>query len=254
MSVSVAQAQIFFLAFTRVMAILIHIPMLGGQSIPNQVRIGLGLILAGVLIRWEPLSANVEAIALFPFVVAIGREIIIGTLVGFAANLTFGAIQMAAELMGLGSGFGAGRILNPALMDPGSAFDQLIIMVSFLLFMIMDGHHSALIALQRTFIVLPVNSPLPELSVEVLLRTTSQLIVSGLQMALPVLAALLLTDLTLGLLARVAPQIQVFFLGMPLKMGISLIMLTLLLRAITLPLTNLFHSLGQRMLLLLGEG
>lgn len=254
MLVSVAQAQLFFLAFTRVMAILIHIPMLAGQTIPNQIRIGLGLLLAALLIDWEPLPAGATAIQLFPFAVAIGKEILIGTLVGFAANLTFAAVQIGAEMMGLGSGFGAGRVLNPAMMDPGSAFDQLVIITAFLLFIIMDGHHSALIALQRTFTTLPVNSPLPDLTAETMLRMTGQIILSGLQMALPVMASLLMADLTLGLLARVAPQIQVFFLGIPLKLGISLIMLALLMRVIALPLTELFHRMGPRMLQLIGEG
>lgn len=254
MLISVAQAQLFFLAFTRVMAVIIAIPMLGGQMIPVQVRIGLGLLLTAVLVNWVPLPAEAESIPLFPFAVAVGREILIGTLSGFAAYLTFGAVQMAAEMMGLGSGFGAGRVLNPALADPSSAFDQLIILVAFLLFMIMDGHHSVILALQRTFVIIPVNAPLPDLSAEVLLRMTAQLILSGLQMALPVVAALLMTDLTLGLLARVAPQIQVFFLGMPLKVGISLIMVTLLLRVISLPLAEMFRSIGPRMLQLLGEG
>lgn len=254
MLISVAQAQLFFLAFTRVMAVIIAIPMLGGQMIPVQVRIGLGLLLTAVLVNWVPVPVEAESIALFPFAVAVGREILIGTLSGFAAYLTFGAVQMAAEMMGLGSGFGAGRVLNPALADPSSAFDQLIILVAFLLFMIMDGHHSIILALQRTFDIIPVNAPLPDLSVEVLLRMTAQLFLSGLQMALPVVAALLMTDLTLGLLARVAPQIQVFFLGMPLKVGISLIMVTLLLRVISLPLAEMFRAIGPRMLQLLGEG
>jgi flagellar biosynthetic protein FliR len=84
------------------------------------------------------------------------------------------------------------------------------------------------------------------------MRLTSDMIVTGLQVSLPVVGALLLTDLTLGLLARVAPQIQVFFLGMPLKIGIGLGALALSLGTVMPVLARLFHNIGPRMLFLLG--
>ncbi|HZW04301.1 MAG TPA: flagellar biosynthetic protein FliR, partial [Anaerolineaceae bacterium] len=219
MDVSVAQAQLFFLAFTRIMAIIIHIPMLGGPSVPAQVRIALGLVLAATLIAWNPLPPEVVPIGLFGFAAGIFREIVIGTLAGFAAALAFAAVQIAAEAMGLGSGFSSGQIFNPTFGDSGSAFDQLFTMVAVLFFLIVNGHHFFLMALQRTFLVVPLNGPIETGSLEVLVRTTAQLFTAGVHLALPVLSALLLTDLVLGLLARVAPNIQVYFLGLPLKVG-----------------------------------
>lgn len=251
MIISVAQAQIFFLALTRVMAILIHVPMLGGGSVPNQVRIGLGLILTMILIHWQPLSADAATLGLFAFALAILREIIIGTLAGFAANLTFGVIQMAGDAMGLGSGFGSSRIFNPSMEESGSAFNQIFVMVGMLLFLIMNGHHLVIIAIQKTFEVLPVNSIIEFGSVETLLRLTAQMISSGVQIALPVMAALLLTDLTLGLLARVAPQVQVFFLGLPIKVVVSLVALGLLFSIILPTFSDLYDHLGGRMITLI---
>src|SRR5690242_21855003 len=128
MTISVAQAQLFFLGFTRIMAIMIHIPVLGGQNIPNQVRIGLGLVLAMVLIPWQPLPAEAVSIGFIAYGIAIGKEILIGTLIGYSADLAFGAIQMAGGAMGLGSGFESSRIFNPSLGDSGSAFDQIFVM------------------------------------------------------------------------------------------------------------------------------
>src|SRR5512138_1043918 len=105
MTISVAQAQLFFLAFTRIMAILIHVPVLGGQNIPNQVRIGLGFVLAIVLIPWQPLAEDAVTIGFIAYGISIGKQILIGTLIGYSADLAFGAIQIAGGAMGLGSGF-----------------------------------------------------------------------------------------------------------------------------------------------------
>ena len=251
MIISVAQAQIFLLAFTRVMAILIHIPVLGGNTVPNQVRIGLGFILAMIMVPWQPLAPEAAALGLFALAAAILREIIIGTLAGFAANLTFGALQITGEAMGLGSGFGSGRIFNPSMDKSGSAFNQIFIMTATLIFLVTNGHHAAIVALQRTFEAIPVGSAVVFGSVDTLISMTAHLIASGIQMALPVMAALLLTDLALGLLARVAPQIQVFFLGLPLKVAVSMLALGLLFSIVLPSLTNLFDQIGPRMLTLL---
>jgi flagellar biosynthetic protein FliR len=248
MTISVAQAQLYFLAFTRIMAILIHLPMLGGQSIPNQVRIGLGLVLALILVPWQPLAPDAEALGFIVYSIAVAKEIIIGTLVGFAIDLVFGMIQIAGATMGLGSGFESGRIFNPALGDAGSAFDQLFLILLMLFFIVFDGHHIVLIAIQKTFQVLPLNGPLPFNGLDVVISTTGQLIAAGVHLALPVMTALIMTDLTLGLLARVAPQVQVYFLGLPVKVTVALLSLTLMFSVMLPFLRDVFRALGDNML------
>jgi len=253
MTISAAQAQLFFLAFTRIMAIIIHVPVLAGQTIPTQVRIGLGFVLALVLIPWQPLPSDAEAVGALAYGIAIGKEILIGTVIGFAADLAFGAIQVAGSAMGIGSGFESGRIFNPSLGEGGSAFDQIFIMTATMVFLMIDGHHLVLIALQKTFELLPLGGPLPFDGLDKVFLTASTLIVSGIQMALPVMTALLLTDLTLGLLARVAPQIQVYFLGLPVKVAISLLALGLTFTVISPSLTSMFKDMAENMLLFLAK-
>lgn len=252
MVVSLAQTQLFLLALTRILAMIIHVPALGGQTIPNQVRLGLGIFLTIIILPWQPLPANAETIAFVSFAIKIAQEILIGTLSGFAAALTFGSLQIAGETMSFGSGFSSGRILNPASGESGSAMDQLFVMVAMLLFLVISGHHVFLMGLARSFTLIPINSPLPDFSADRLLLMFAQLVTVGIQIALPVMGALLLTDLTLGLLARVAPQVQVFFLGLPLKIGVGLIVLGLTF-ATALPfISDLFRNVGDRMLHLLG--
>lgn len=252
MLVSVAQAQMFFLALTRIMAMIIHVPVLGGQSIPTQVRIGFGLVLTAIIIPWQPLPAGAEALSLFGMAAAVTKEIILGTLAGFAAMITFGTVQIATEAMGLGSGFSSGRIFNPTMSESGSAYNQFFVMIAMLYFLVINGHHTFLLALQKTFEVVPINGVLPLDTFDTVAKMTAQLIGSGIHLALPVMAALLLTDFTLGLLAKAAPQVQVFFLGLPLKVGVSLFAMGLLFMVVFPGLANLYQAIGPRMMLLLG--
>lgn len=248
MLISIAQAQLFFLVLTRVMAVIIHIPNLGGQAIPNQVRIALGLVLAAIILPWSPLPETAESLGLLAFAANIVKEIIIGTLIGYAAILTFGAISIAGETMGIGSGFGSDRIFNPAMEQSVTPMGQLFVVISMLLFMVLNGHHIVLVALQKSFSIIPINAPIPAFSIETILRTTAHMIIVGIQIAFPIFAALLLTDIALALLSRVAPQVQVYFLGLPLKIGLSMLALGLTF-AITFPvLRDLFANLGLRMI------
>lgn len=252
MVVSIAQAQIFFLALTRVMAILVQVPIFGSQVIPNQIKIAFGIILTMFIIPWQPLEVDAEAMTLIAFAAAILQEIIIGLLAGFAVVLVFGAFQMAGKIIELGSGFSSGQLFNPTLGEMGSAYDQFFIMTTLLFFLITNGHHIFLLGIKQTFDVLPINSPVPGISLERLLTYTTTLMTSAIQISFPIFVALMITDFSLGLLARVAPQIQVFFLGLPVKIWIALFALMLSIQII-LPLSgNLTAKIGDYMLGLLG--
>ena len=253
MTISVAQFQIFFLALTRVLAILVQVPVLGGNNIPAQTRIAFGILLTAILVPWQPLPADAATIPLLAFAASILRELIIGLLAGFAANLTFGAIQIAGEMMAQAAGFSAARILNPMMGDSSSPFDQMFVMVALMVFLLVDGHHVFIAALKRTFDLIPVNSPLPAFLAKPMIDLTAQLIAAGIQMALPVVGALFLTDLSLGLLARVAPQVQVFFLGLPAKVALGLMALSLTLAILMPNLVDYMRAIGPWMLKLLGS-
>jgi flagellar biosynthesis protein FliR len=267
MTISVAQFQMFLLVFTRIMAILIQVPTLGGRLIPNEVKISLGILLALILApvampHLFPLPPETPAMSLFVMGAAIARELAVGLVAGFAASLTFGTLQMASELMSGGSGFASGRAFNPAFEGSGTSYDQLFLITTSLLFLALNGHHLVLLAVQQTFVAVPLNSDFAQLGflaggnalkdTERVLSLAMQMIGAGVMLALPVMGTALLTDLTLGLLARVAPQIQVFFLGMPLKIGLSLLVLAFVLEVMTPAIRGILRAIGPRMLFLLG--
>lgn len=255
MIVSVAQAQLFLLAFTRLMAVLVQVPVLGGRVIPNRVRLVFGVALTALLLPWQPLPADAQPLPLLALGAALLRELITGWLAGFAATLTFGAVQMLGEFMGLSGGFASARLLNPAFEGASTVLDQLFLLLASLLFLLLNGHHLVLIGLQQTFIAVPLNSPLPDfttLAADRVMTLAQQLLATGLLLALPVVGAALMADVALGLLARVAPQIQVFFLEAPLKVLLVLVSLTLSLGALLPLLGGLLQRLGPRLVWMLG--
>jgi flagellar biosynthesis protein FliR len=253
LAVSVAQFQLFLLALTRILALLVQLPVLGGPLIPTQVKLGLGILLATLLVPWQPLPADAAIIPWMAFPIYLLQELIIGTLVGFASRMVFATAQIAGDIMGIGSGFASAQIMNPTTGDTGSTVDQVVVMASMLLFLIINGHHYFLVAVQRTFVAVPLLTPLPAFRPEPLMRLTASLIATGVQLALPVMGALLLTDVALGLLARVAPQANPFFLGMPLKVGIGIIAIILALNILFPIMADQFRAIGDNMLRLMAS-
>ncbi len=245
MSVSIARAQDFFLVLTRTLAILSAVPVLGGRAIPAQVRLGLGILLAAVIFPWPtglPKTDSYEP--LMPFLWDIARELITGILAGMAIRLAFAALDVAASLMSQGVGFNAGAVLNPALESSSTAFDQLYVLTALLIFLVTNGHHQVLRGLAHTFEVVPLRSlALTLAGQEQLMQMAAGMLVSAAQIALPVMSVMLLVDLALGLVARVAPQMNVFFLGAPVKVGVGLLALALALPLLIPAMTTLFDGM-----------
>ena len=98
---------------------------------------------------------------------------------------------------------------------------------------------------------MPLNGTLPFGGLEAVMNATSTFIAAGIHLALPVMTALILTDLTLGLLARVAPQIQVYFLGLPVKVVVSLLAMSIVFTILLPSVTELFKTMAENMLLFL---
>jgi flagellar biosynthetic protein FliR len=252
MIVSIAQTQLFLLALTRVLAIIVQVPVFGSDVIPNQMKVGLGFFITILVIPWTPIPADAIATPWLAYTGLILRELLIGFIAGFAGALTFGAFQMAGKLIDMSSGFGAGMVFNPAMGEAGGTLDQFFVLIVMMYFLLTNGHHIFLMGLKDTFTLLPLNQPLPELNPEALLQLSSGIITSGVQISLPIVGALFLTDLTLGLLSKVAPQINVFFLGLPIKVWVAIFALSLLFGLLGPTLDRAFKNLGPRMLQILG--
>lgn len=243
MAISAAYLTHIFLMFVRILAVLMTAPIFSGRNIPNVAKIGFSGMLALILLPVSTQSTLAPvATQLGPFVLSIAQEVLVGTLIGFASNLVFVAVSMGAAMMGLQVGFRASTLYNPIFDASSAALDQFYSFLVAGLFLAIDGHHWLLLAIQRTFQVIPVGTFVFSASVnDRLIVLTSQAFVAAVQIAFPVVGVLLLTDVGLGLIARAVPQVQIFFLSLPLKIGLGLLVLAFTL-AVTLPMVRDYLS------------
>lgn len=227
-----------FLIFVRVLSILMIAPIFSHRSIPTIAKVGLAGLLAVLLLPLQTNNAEVRLTISMSFLLSIAQEVLVGVFIGFVSNLIFMAVDIAAKMIGLQIGFQTANLFDPMSNVPTSALEQLYILLVMTLFLTINGHHWLIMALSHTFVTIPLgNFVLSNLTVERLISLTNNTFVIGVRLALPVVGTLLLADLGLGLVARAVPQVQVFFLGLPLKLGVGFIVLAFTL-SLMLPLVK----------------
>jgi flagellar biosynthetic protein FliR len=229
----VNRPEAYLLVVARVSGLFLFAPVLGNRMIPALVRVALVLLISWVLFPIYGLTAPQPDINVPALVSALGGELVVGLVLGIASGLIFTGFQMAGSIVGHQMGFSLPSLFDPTNQaDRSAVIDQFYGLVATLLFLIIDGHHMLLLAFDRAFRALPLGSAIqPELVAMPLGQLVSEVMAASLQLAMPIIAATLLTDLAFGLLSRAVPQINVFFLELPLKILIGVVGLSLILPA-----------------------
>jgi flagellar biosynthesis protein FliR len=219
----------YLLALVRAAAWLFVCPPFGTRSVPTMVKVGLAAALA--LVVGPHLTAQGVPLEVVPMLTAAVLQVAAGLALGFLGVLLFATFSFAGGLIDLVSGYSVAQLFDPGNNAPVSIFGQFYGVLATTLLFAIDGH----LLLVRGFLTSFSAAPLTHLSTDTLAKLltgdVALFFVSALEIAAPLLAALFLAEAALGLLARAAPQMNIFQLGLPVK-----ILVTLTLAGLALPL------------------
>ena len=220
----------FLLAMVRSSAWLVISPPFSSRVIPARVKALLAAALA--LIVTPTIAATAPPLEIGPVLGALLQQLAIGVALGFLTSLVFAAIQAAGDLIDLFGGFSLAFAFDPLMQSGNSVFGKLYGLLATTLLFASGGHLLIMRGFLATYDVLPLNASLSLNGLgELLTEGLAQMFLSALQIAGPLIAVLFLADVGLGLLTRVAPALNAFALGFPVK-----IMLTLVLVGMSFPL------------------
>lgn len=213
-----ALLALFFFPFVRVLAWLSFDPLLGNRSIPNSVRVGLALVLA---VAMAPLLPNPQAMALLSGdgVIILLQQIAIGMALGFSLRIVMAALELSGQFMGLQMGLSISTLYDPVNGAQTPVMGQFLVMAAVLMLLAMNGHHLILATLARSFIEVPIGAQISAHGFLMVVQWAGVIFSTGLHIALPVTAALLATNLAIGMMTRAAPQLNIFAVGFPLTLG-----------------------------------
>jgi flagellar biosynthetic protein FliR len=253
----IQKADIYFLIFGRVAGLFLTGIPFNVSNIPVQIKIWLAAVTAFFIfmIFWqEPMGI---ASGLIGYLLQFLGEIMIGAALGFLTQLTFGIFQLAGQFLDVQTGFGIVNVIDPNTGTQVPVLGNFKYIIALIFFISINGHHYLLAAIKQSYHYLPlgtahISGPL----VGWVMNLAGQMFSSAFMIALPVLGALFIADLALGVIARTVPQMNVFLVGMPLKIGLGialvLVMIPLLVWAFGRVFAGLFEDL-MNMLILLGR-
>jgi flagellar biosynthetic protein FliR len=228
---------LFGLSFARFISFITIVPFFGGSVVPSQVKVATATAL--VIITYPSLLAELPAdgsslpFGAVGFVAMLGKEVFVGFTLGFVASLVFEAVSVAGRIADLQRGSTMSELFAPQLQERVSELGQFQLQLAIVIFLTTGAHRFFISAMVRSFEFIPaLKFPHVEAgwtpAAEFMTTITGSVLSIGIQLAVPIIITLLLTDLFFGLINRVAPQVNVFFLSMPVKMWIGIFVLAVM--------------------------
>ena len=251
-SIPVHALQAFFLIFLRIGAILMNLPIFKSKSIPILFKFGLAFAASIVLYPLLDLTLFGAPIDLGHFAIGAVGEILLGVSIGMAVNLFFVGLQMAGQIAGYQMGMALARVMDPSAGQQVPLLAQFYELFAFLVFLILNAHHWFFKALVDSFVLVPpMGFRLNGSLIEQLMGMGGNIFVIAIKVGAPIIAALLLTSIAFGLIARTVPQMNVLFVAMPLKIMIGLLFIGFSLPYLTGYLSTVFSNLGDTLFMLM---
>jgi flagellar biosynthetic protein FliR len=214
---------IYLVVLCRVGGLVTFAPFWSHKGATMKIRVILAGVLALVL---TPVLINRIApppVEIAPFTLVLIGEILIGMVIGFVGRMAFSAFELAAHIISSQMGFSLAGTIDPSTQAQTAAFGMAAQMLALMVLISIDGHHWFLLATVKSFSSTPPGAFIfsPQL-LDMLLRLSGNALIVGVTLAAPAIIVLLSVELALDFLGRTAPQLQVFFLGFPLKIGVGL--------------------------------
>ena len=221
-----ALAAAFLLTFARVGTMVMLLPGVGELNLPSRVRLTIALILTAILLPAHQRAYTVDLTAMAPVLTMLMEEIVIGAVIGLTARLAISALQVAGTVVAQQLGLGFVATIDPTQNQQGLLVGNFLTLLGITLVFATNMHHMVIAAMNDSYTIFqPGEMPLVGDAAQHIVRVTATAFRIGIQLSAPFLVFGLLFNLGLGLLSRLMPQMQVFFIGMPLSIMLGLLLL-----------------------------
>ena len=234
----------FLLVLVRVTAFFVTMPIFSHRAIPTTFRIGISFFLAWIM--YYTIDSPILVID-GTYMLLILKEAIIGLMIGLVAYMIMAAIQIAGGLIDFQMGFAIANVIDPQTGAQSPLTGQYLYTISLLFLLATNGHHLLLDGIYYSYQFIPIDQILipfgHENLIEFIIKAFSQMFLIALQMAIPVVGSVFLVDVGLGIVARTVPQLNIFVVGIPVKMLVSFLLLMIVMGMMMVVVQHLFEYL-----------
>ncbi|HKJ47291.1 MAG TPA: flagellar biosynthetic protein FliR [Balneolales bacterium] len=234
-----------FLIFVRVSSLIFSAPYFSSAVFPQRIKLFFAFAVTIVLYPIIPLQGAVLATdaTIIQVVIAILKEVLVGLSMGLVGQIIFGGVQMAGQLVSYDLGISFGSIVDPVTSQQNGVLPQFMTLLAILLFLGIRGDALYIKALAASFSIVPIGHVYPAEAAPVFLKMAVYLFKIGVQLASPFLVVLFLMDLSFAIFARIMPQSNIFFIALPLKLGVGILVFLIVLPYLPVAFNTFFNHL-----------
>ncbi|MFQ5543465.1 MAG: flagellar biosynthetic protein FliR [Nitrospiria bacterium] len=218
----------FLFVLVRVASFMVAIPLMGGEGVPNMVKALIVFSLSVILFQslTQNKTIDLQSMTIVSLTAGLLGEVMIGLVIGLGVRMFFGAVSIGSEIIGIQMGFGAATLFDPVSNQQASVIAQFQGLIAMLIFLSINGHYFLIEALIKSFEWVPSVGFYPSKEIiNQLLRLGSGMFILGLKIGFPVILALLMTNIAIGVLARVVPTMNVLLFSFPVTISLGLLVM-----------------------------
>ncbi len=241
----------FLLAFARISGLIFTAPIFQSKFVPIQLKILFTTMFAMAIGPFAGNNVELTSFNLWLAVFTLVQELVVGLVIGFVVNITFMAFQLAGFLLDISMGFGMVNVIDPTTGTEMPLLGQFNYFFALLLFLSINGHHTMIFSLIKSYdTISPGMLFLQKEAVGVMVQGFVGLFLLGFKIGLPVMGAIFLSDVALGIIAKLIPQINVFVIGFPIKIMLGLFVLIAFFPVFIMVVEKVFANSGDTFIML----
>ncbi len=221
------QTDIYLLIVVRLLGFFVVMPIFGGANIPTITKIGFSVIVAGIILSTQTVGPIVYNDNIIAYILLVMKEIFVGLILGFTVYMVFSTLYLAGQLVDFQIGFSMVNVFDPVSQMQVPVTGNLYYFLVSALLVLTNSHYTIFRALFYSYKVVPIGGStlLSNKVFETVLIIISSYFVIAFKIALPIIGSILILDTALGLMTRTAPQVNIFSVGMGLKLLVGLTIL-----------------------------
>lgn len=230
MALLIEKLLVMVMVLARISAFFLVLPVFGWKSIPVRIKVAITLLITIFFSMITPLPIYAKQISNVEAILLISNEVIYGLALGLVVTFLFAAVKLGGRIVERQIGLAMAQILDPLTGERTQPLSGLLEMIFIILFLSANGHHMFLLIISRSYEAFPAGSiPTIPVLTDGIIQSSSAMLIAGLKLSAPILAAFMLLMIILAVLARIVPEMNILFISLPMRVGLGFLMVVIFL-------------------------